>query len=255
MKIAKNLIIKIWPSLIILNESCIHCFELNLYLTNFKSCFFFTINRITQKTISTLFFIAIIIISCGPSTVITASWKNTDLPSQKYSRILVAALTSNIIAKVTVENEMATALGSNITVLKSITEFPPDIHNTASDKETIMNKVKNKNLDAILSISLISKETESRYIPGAHPYNPLGGYNYYDSFWSYYSYWYPHYYSEVYYIQNKIYFIETNLYDTQTEKLIWSAQSRTYNPTSLQTFSKEFAYIIVAKMKKDGVLN
>ncbi len=198
--------------------------------------------------------IAVFFVSCGPSTVITGSWKNPELPSQKYNRILVAALTSNTIAKVTVENEMAAALGNSVNVLKSVSEMPPNIHNADSDKDTIMNRVKNKNIDAILTISLISKETESRYVPGANPYNPIAGYNYYDSFWSYYNYGYPYYYSPGYYIQEKIYFIETNLYDALTEKLIWSAQSRTYNPAGLEKFSKEFAAIIVAKMKKDGIL-
>ncbi|MES2285116.1 MAG: hypothetical protein V4547_05455 [Bacteroidota bacterium] len=200
-------------------------------------------------------FIAVLFISCGPSTVITASWKSPSVPSEKYSRILVAALTSNTIAKVTLENEVALALGNGINVLKSISEFPPDIHNTDSDKETIMNNAKNKNVDAILTISLINKETETRYVPGSYSYNPIVGYNYYDNFWGYYSYRYPYSYDPGYYVQDKIYFIETNLYDVETEKLIWSAQSRTYNPAGLQTFSKEFSTIIVAKMKKDGVIN
>lgn len=205
--------------------------------------------------IACLSFIAVLFVSCGPSTVITASWKSPSVPSKKYSRILVAALTSNTIAKVTLENEVALALGNGVNVLKSISEFPPDIHNTDSDKEAIMKNVKNKNVDAILTISLINKETETRYIPGSYSYNPIIGYNYYDNFWGYYSYRYPYSYDPGYYVQDKIYFIETNLYDVKTEKLIWSAQSRTYNPAGLETFSKEFSNIIVAKMKKDGVLN
>lgn len=205
--------------------------------------------------IACLSFIAVLFVSCGPSTVITASWKSPSVPSKKYSRILVAALTSNTIAKVTLENEVALALGNGVNVLKSISEFPPDIHNTDSDKEAIMKNVKNKNVDAILTISLINKETETRYIPGNYSYNPIIGYNYYDNFWGYYSYRYPHSYDPGYYVQDKIYFIETNLYDVKTEKLVWSAQSRTYNPAGLETFSKEFSNIIVAKMKKDGVLN
>jgi len=206
-----------------------------------------------KKTIAYNVLIALLLISCGPATVITASWKSADIPSQKYNSILVVALTSDIIAKVTVENEMAAALGGLVSVLKGSAEIPPDIRNSDADKETIMNNVKNKNIDAILTISLIDKETQSRYIPGGYSYNPIAGYNYYDNFWGYYSYWYPYSYSPGYYVLDRIYFIETNLYDADSEKLIWSAQSRTYNPASLQHFSKEFADIIVATMKKDGI--
>jgi len=216
-----------------------------------------TSNRNIYKILAIAYFsfIAILLTSCGPSTVITASWKSPHMASKKYSRILVAALTSNTIAKVTLENEVALALGNGANVLKSISEFPPDIHNTDSDKEAIMKNVKNKNVEAILTISLINRETETRYIPGSYSYNPIIGYNYYDNFWGYYSYRYPYSYDPGYYVQEKIYFIESNLYDVNTEKLIWSAQSRTYNPAGLEAFSKEFAKIIVAKMKKDGVLN
>jgi|GEM_PF-83169 len=224
------------------------------YDASILSKLYYIANRDKSK-ISFFTFIIILFISCGPSTVITGSWKNPELVSKKYSRILVAALTSNTIAKETVENEMALALGKDVSVLKSISEFPPDMHNTDSDKDTIFNRVKNKNIDAILTISLITKETDSRYIPGLYPYNPIVGYNYYENFWGYYNYWYPYYYSPGYYIQDKIYYIETNLYDAHTEKLVWSAQSKTYNPAGLENFSKEFATLIVEKMKKDGILN
>jgi hypothetical protein len=197
---------------------------------------------------------ASILTGCMPSTVITATWKAPIVPDKKISRVLVAALTSNTIAKETVENDIATALNVNITALKSIDEFPPEISNSDTSKTEIMNRVKNKNIDAILTVSLINKETESRYIPGHSPYNPLNGFGYYDSFWGYYSYWYPYTYNQGYYIQEKVYFIETNVYSVPSGKLIWSAQSKTYDPHNLKTFSKEFATIITTKLKKDGII-
>ncbi len=196
----------------------------------------------------------VFITSCGPSTVITATWKSQTPVQNKYTTIIVAALTSNIIAKETLENDIASALQNSTIVLKSITEFPPDISNSDTNKVMIMNKVKDKNVDAILTVSLINKETESHYVPGDSPYDPLSGYSYYNNFWGYYSYLYPYAYSQGYYIQEKVYFIETNLYDAVTEKLIWSAQSKTYTPADLKSFSKEFSNIIVSRLKKDGII-
>lgn len=198
--------------------------------------------------------IPILILCCSPSTVITASWKSTSIQQQQYNRILVAALTSNTIAKETVENDIAVAFGNSAEVSKSITEFPPDISNSDTDKVEIMNNVKNKNIDAILTISLVNKETDTRYVPGRSPYDPISGFSYYDNFWGYYSYWYPNAFNQGYYIQDKIYFIETNLYDVKSEKLIWSAQSKTYNPLDLKTFSKEYSNLIVKKLRYDGLI-
>jgi hypothetical protein len=209
-----------------------------------------------MKTRSFFLLLTIVLFQCcAPSTYITGSWKSPATGQKTYKSILVAALTSNTIVKDKLENDIATSLSRSANVMKSINEFPPSISNSDTNKVKIMEAVQKKNVDAILTISLLSKETESRYIPDRNPYSPLG-YNYYQSFWGYYSYWYPQFYGQQgYYNQDKVYYIETNLYDTSTEKLIWSAQSKTYSPDNLEAFSKEFAEVIVTKMKTDGVLS
>jgi hypothetical protein len=140
-----------------------------------------------------------------------------------------------------------------VNVTKSIDEFPPGTNAKDSSKTYIMRKVKNKNVDAVLTISIISKENETRYVRTGAPYQPIN-YVYYNSLWGYYDYWYPYFYDDGYYVLDKIYFIETNLYDTKTEKLVWSAQSKTYSPDRIEPFAKEFASVIVSKMKTDKVL-
>lgn len=196
--------------------------------------------------------IAVLFECCAPSTYITGSWKNPKAATT-YGNIMVAALTGNTIAKSTLETGVADALGKNVTVTKSIDEFPPTINSKDSSKATLMRKMKNKNADAVLTISILSRETESRYVRSGGPYAPAG-YGYYNDFGMYYDYWYPSFYNDGYYVHDKVYFIETNLYDTSTQKLIWSAQSKTYSYDNLGPFAKEFASVIVSKMKEDGVL-
>jgi hypothetical protein len=206
-----------------------------------------------MKNLVCLFLTAVLLGSCSPATYITGSWKSPAAVPKPYSSIMVAALTNNTIAKATLENDLSKSLGAEIHVLKSIDEFPPNISTSDSSKTTIMNKVKDKNVDAILTVSILSKETETRYVPGRSPYDPMT-FGFYNDFWGYYNYWSPRFYDQGYYMQNKVYFIETNLYDTKTEKLMWSAQSKTYDPEDLQVFSKEFATVIVGKMRTDGVI-
>jgi len=168
---------------------------------------------------SQLIFILIIIISSCSSTVITGAWKSSTLTdANKYQNILVAALTSQTLTKATIESDLALRMSDYpINVSKSIDLFPPKMRNSDSDKVAIMNKVRGKNVDAILTISVFKKETETRYVNHRSPYDPYR-YNYYRSFWGYYSYWYPNSYSPDYYTDT-VYYIETNLYDTKTENL------------------------------------
>jgi hypothetical protein len=203
-----------------------------------------------------LSFAAVVFLFSCSSTKITGAWKNPKQPEKTYSSMFVASLTSNTLVRATVENDIASALAKQgITTYKSMDEFPPGVKKDSLTKEDILGRMHNKKADAILTISLIRKETESRYLQdGGQPYAPFPLYPYYSDFGGYYSHWYPYAYSPGYYAQDKTYYMETNLYDSATEQLVWSAQSRTYNPTDLKDFSREFSKIIVAKLKEDGIL-
>lgn len=56
------------------------------------------------------------------------------------------------------------------------------------------------------------------------------------------------------YTEGKVYFIETNLYDAETEKLIWSAQSESYDPSDLKDFAEDFADLIVGRLVGNGLI-
>jgi hypothetical protein len=194
--------------------------------------------------------------SCGPSTKISGTWTNPDAIGKAYNKIVVLALTDNIQAKQNVENTLQNQLKQEgIQTAKSMDMFPPDFKDAKLTHEQILQKVGESNYEAVLTVSLLDTKTETRYVPGtgAMGYAPFG-YGYYGSFGGYYNYMFPMTYSPGYYTQDKIYYIETNLYDALTEKLVWSAQSETYNPSDLVSFSKGFAKVTVDKMKAEGVL-
>ncbi len=52
-------------------------------------------------------------------------------------------------------------------------------------EEEIFNSVKSRGADAILTVSIIDRETESRYVPGSYAYSPYPAYAYYGSFRGY----------------------------------------------------------------------
>lgn len=196
---------------------------------------------------------AVLLCACTTPTMITGSWKSPAYNQKNYESIVVAALTSNVVGKSAIERDLSDLLSKeNITASRSIDLFPPKMNASDSDKVALMKAVKGKGTEAILTITLLKKETESRYVPG-YAYNPYQ-FGYYRSFGGYYSYWYPYSYNPGYYTENTIYYLETNLYDAKTEELVWSAQSRTYDNDDLASFSKEFSKSIVAKMRADGLL-
>lgn len=208
-----------------------------------------SMKRIVVLYILPLAFLA----SCYSSSRITGSWKSPKQGEKVYKTLFVAALTGNTVAKSTIEKDLDQMLGKyGISVVKSIDEFPPTFSKDSVSKETLMQRVHQKKSDAILTVSLLKKETESRYTTGT--YAPAGRWGYYGTFGGYYNYWYPYAYSDTYYTRDEVYYLETNLYDSSTEELIWSAQSQTYSYDGLATHSKEFSVMIGEQMKKDGIL-
>jgi hypothetical protein len=210
-----------------------------------------------KNAIKTLLLTLTILCSCGSTTtLVTSSWHKPAATANGYRNIFVAAITSDISAKQSVESGLQELLQQKgITVEKSIDVFPPNFSNqTGQQRELVMSKIKATNADGILTIALLRQETETRYVPGGTYWNPGLRYGYYNHFWSYYSNWYPYVYSPGYYDQQKVYYLETNLYNAKTEELIWAAQSKTYDPTSIDSFLKGYLDAIYKQMVKDGLL-
>lgn len=209
-----------------------------------------------MKFILLLIGVLLLIQSCAPETQITASWKNKAVKANQVSSIMVTALTDKANVRQVVEEDLAKGLQEKgYKATRSMDVAPPKFtEGSEPDKEELLNKIRKTKIDAILTIALIDKDTETRYVPGSYGYTPVTRFGYYGRFGGYYNTWYPTLYSPGYYTEDKVYFIEANLYDAKTEELLWSAQSETYNPGGLRDFSKDFTSAVIAKMEKDGIL-
>lgn len=225
---------------------------ISLYMSTFT-------HRAHIRIFHVLLFLSIIGLTpgCSPSTRITGTWKNPNSDADSISSILVTALTSRANNRQTVESDLAAALNQKgVQALRSMDVLPPSFSNgDTPDKATLLSKIRGSGVDAILTVALIDKETENRFVPGNYGYAPMSRFGYYGQFWGYYSAWLPVVHSQGYYQQDKTYFLETNLYDAETEALIWSAQSETYNPSDLSSFSKEFARVILGKLEQEQIIN
>jgi hypothetical protein len=188
-----------------------------------------------------------VLVACTSSSRITSTWKNPK-PHPGYYNVIVVAMTSNIEAKTTIENDLGNAIVKKGTVAsRSMDVFPLNFRDRIS-REEMMEKIQHTSSQAIVTVSLIKKEAQPAYVPGTMGYVPYG------RFWGYWNYWYPTMYSPGYYTEDEVYYMETNVYDVRTEELMWSVQSETYNPASLSGFSQDLANIIADKLVKDGII-
>ncbi|WP_299987811.1 hypothetical protein [uncultured Pontibacter sp.] len=196
------------------------------------------------------------IAACSSSTQIMGSWKSPEIEAQNYQRVVVAALTDNVLARQEVENDLQAQLQMRgIQATRSIDLFPPSATaKTGPDVNLLIERIKEDGHDAILTATLVDEQTETRYVPGNMGYRPMTRFVWYGSFRGYYNYWYPTLYDPGYYTEDKVYYLETNLYDVNSDRLVWSAQSKSHSPRSLRKAASRFAELTVQKMAEDNVL-
>lgn len=195
-----------------------------------------------------------LMLSCSPSVKILGSWTGPSTPPEGYSNIFVTALTDNILARQTVETDLDNLLlEEGVNAESSFDILPPGFKSDGVDKEEVLRKIRELGTDAILTVAVLDQTNETRYVPGSTMYSPMG-YGYYGRFWGYYNYYNPVMYDPGYYTTDKKYYLEANLYDAQTEELVWSSQSETTNPSSIETFSRSFSTTIINQLIKDGLI-
>lgn len=203
--------------------------------------------------------LAITVISCGSTTSITASYRDPENPNPDFRKVFIVAMTDNTYAQQAVENSMAKLVADKgVAVIKSMDVLPPNFRKAAEkkDKELVLQKLREKGCDGIMTIALIDAKQETRYVQDTFnnsPYYPMSM-SYYGGFGTYYMYGYDNFYSPGYYTEDKIYYLETNIFDANSEKLVWSAQSQTTNPESIEDFLKGYNEALSERMTQDGVM-
>ena len=202
-------------------------------------------------SLAALLAVILMMASCGPSQRVTSSWKNPNFQaSGKYNKVFIAALTNNQKVKINLENEMAAAArAKGFQVIKSQDVFQPTFtRETAPDKDVMLNKIRELGCDLIFTTTLLDKKSEARYVPGT-AYIPFMGYGF--GFRGYYNYWSPFMYDPGYYTTDKTYSMEGNLFDVRSENMIWSVQTESYNPASIEKFSKGLTEVMMQRAMQE----
>jgi len=203
---------------------------------------------------SALFSAILFVSSCSPTMKVVGSWVNKNqMVNKQYRSVFILALTENFNYKAQVENDIANAAANRgLKTVKSSVVFPYTFSkDNAPIKELLIEKIKDSGCEAIFTSVLVDQQSQTKYIPGSVDYDPMS-YGYYGSFYNYYSYYTPMIYSPGYYETDKTYYLESNLYDIATGDLMWSVQSQAINPADIQTFSRDYATMLVEQLEKEG---
>lgn len=184
-----------------------------------------------SRLFSPVIIIFLLVTSCAKTTLLS-TWRD-DSYSGNINRVLIIGGSEKPGMRRIFEQEFANQLKSHgIYALPSNHIIPSD---KMLDKEAVLSKIKDLNIDAVLVTRLVEKKTVgTHYADWYDPYTKSYGRTFVDN------------------IVN----LETNLYDTRTDRLIWSALSETMimEEDSIYKKLKSFIKIMVNNLSKQKLI-
>ena len=194
------------------------------------------------------------------STVeVTGAWVTKEQTDRKPANsVFIIVLTQNLDTRTVLERDLAMAAKANgIKAVTSLAVFGPvTATNDTAVIAALLRKVKEKECETILTVTLVDSKSETKYVPGSsYTYDPMMYYGpYYGTFTGYYSHAYTSYYSPGYYNTNSTYYLETNLYSATNQALLFSIQTKAVNPDEITKASQQFTETLVDELKNNGLL-
>ncbi len=200
------------------------------------------------------------------TTTLESVWKEPEVGSIKFTKVLVIGIAPMTTLRVRVED----AMKAEITGVTAVASYKvlPDIEDQVNP-EKIAEVVKAENFDGIITMRMIGMNDDVTYHPGG--YVPT----HYQSFSSYYA---PGYALSPFYggmgggmyggmgvpmsyeyippstTRETYTSIETNIYDALDGKLIWYGRTKTKNADERKQTIPEVAAVVRAKLRSQGLI-
>jgi hypothetical protein len=211
--------------------------------------------KIFAKTATIAILLACTILSSCSNTKLLSSYAAPNSKLQKNSKILVMAMMGDQdkklranMEKILVENLQSRGINAG----SSIEQFGVDALKSL-DEKTAMKTIKDQGFDGAFTVALLDKTKESTY-----KYGRVGIAPYPYRFWGYYNNYYSNFYGRVYmpgyYSDDNRFVLEGNVYGLDGDKLLYSAKTKTFNPSSPQALASEFTKKLLNDMLKNGII-
>jgi len=186
------------------------------------------------QTGGTIALLASVVAACS-NTSVTSTWKSPAIGATRLHNMLVVAYVPTESVRRNLEDRLVKELGKEGVRASPSHQYIEDADSL--DKDRVRSLVQQKGFDTLLVADYLGTTTELSYVPGT----------YYD----YFSYWdNPYHGGQVdEWTEVKL---EFRLFDAKADgRLVWTAITSTYNPSSTAKAVPKVAHKIVARMEKD----
>lgn len=195
----------------------------------------------------------LVLAACSSSTKVISSWSIEPSSPETLKKVLVLGVMNNREDRDQAELAMVRELNkAGVNAVTATSVFGPKQFRGLAEEE-ITKKLKGSGFTSVMIISLVDKEKERNYVPGQRYYSPrIYGYSRY---YRRYLYVYDEIYTPGYYTTSTNYILEADIYTVDVDdELIYSAQTRSYDPNSAKSLAESFAKSIVEELKVKRII-
>lgn len=216
-----------------------------------------------------LFVCIALLASCSTrtKTTIDVSWKDQTYDTAQIKKILIIGLSKDEVVRLAFEDGMQKQLQKR--GVNAVIELDDHGKAVRSNSKTFDHYFRSQGIDIVLVSRLVSVDDEATYIPGrvdyissdnyfgrSFGYDGFNGYGYgYGYYGDFYQYYYPTYrsvYRPGYLKHTTVVRVETNIYETKKNNLVWSAVSKTFDPSNTTDTLKSLNEAISSQLVEDG---
>jgi hypothetical protein len=201
-----------------------------------------------KKVIPVLILLLAILAGCNTTSII-GSWKEDGSQLLKGDKTAVFCLTPRMASRQGIEDALTAKLPEyGVDAHAGLKMYSPDLKDAGYIEADLIEK----GFNSVIIVTLLDATKGERYVPGSTGYAPMP---YYGRFGGYWGTAYGTYYEPGYYTTTTSYFVQCNAYKLADNKLVYSAQTQTVDPSSLDQAVYDFSNTIIKDMVKQGVLS
>lgn len=183
-------------------------------------------------------------------TTVPLSWRNPAYQDGHFKKLFVIGVGKDDSSRRLFEDTFAKAIA-----LEGAAAQPSWGHLPKSEKlteEEIRSAMEGGGFDGVLITRVLGVSQSEEYVPPSTHTVPTSyhGYGYY----GYYGTSYTVVHQPGYYKTNTTFRLETNLYSVATSNLVWSGQSNTLNPESLNDVIDSMTAAVAKKLKAEKLI-
>jgi len=200
-----------------------------------------------------LFAIIILVVTSCSNTRIISSWSIGNPPANAMKKVLVAAVMPDREARDQIEQAMVAALNRDgISASTSVSVFGPSGFDRMPENDVI-DRLRGSEFTSVIIVSVVNKETSMQYIPGTFYMMPsphMGFSRFYRRYW----FAYDRMYTPGRFETTTNWVLQADIFTINDDQLIYSAQTRSYDPNNARSLADGFTRAIIAELRTKGII-